>query len=136
MVGRPGSIKVEALDRNGNAIDMVLHGFPAVVAQHECDHLLGELYVDKVVPQSLTFLEEHQRFSDWMSEKEEESEETETDDDGPEKESQTETDMTNIDPIPAKNLPEFVTQQLQPIEPEETTADWPPTPESNDSEDG
>lgn len=131
MVGRPGSIKVEALDRNGEAIEMVLHGFPAVVAQHECDHLMGELYVDKVVPQSLTFLEEHRRFSDWMTE----SDEEDVDEQSPEAEVPTETTAPPIDPIPASNLPEFVTQQLQPVDPEEATADWPPTPESTDTED-
>ena len=62
FVPRPAGVRVEALDQNGQAFVLELEGFAAVVAQHECDHLDGVLYVDKVVPQTLTFLEEHRRF--------------------------------------------------------------------------
>ncbi len=62
LVERPAAVHVEALDENGAPISLDLEDFPAIVAQHECDHLDGVLYVDKVVPQSLTFLAEHQRF--------------------------------------------------------------------------
>ena len=36
LVGRPASVSVQALDRDGQPVEMELHGFPAVVAQHEC----------------------------------------------------------------------------------------------------
>ena len=74
LVGRPASIRVNALNRHGDPIEQELHGFPAVVAQHECDHLSGTLYVDKVVPRTLTFLEEHSRFANWEQESEDEGE--------------------------------------------------------------
>jgi hypothetical protein len=75
MVGRPASVEVHALSRDGEPVHMELHGFPAVVAQHECDHLSGSLYVDKIVPKTLTFLEEHRRFANWEAEEAEEAEE-------------------------------------------------------------
>lgn len=39
-------IRVKALDRNGNQLDLKLKGWPARVMQHEIDHLNGTLYVD------------------------------------------------------------------------------------------
>lgn len=61
-VSRPAAIEVRALDRSGAPIHLELRGFPAVVAQHECDHLDGVLYVDKAEPRSLMFLEEFRRY--------------------------------------------------------------------------
>ena len=62
-VSRPCGIKVEAYDHQGQFFERHLEGFPAVVAQHECDHLDGVLYVDKVDTQSLSFLEEFRRYT-------------------------------------------------------------------------
>lgn len=45
-VERPQRIKVHALDRNGDAFEMVCEGLLAVCIQHECDHLNGKLFVD------------------------------------------------------------------------------------------
>ena len=61
-VSRPAAVEVRAFDRAGAPIHLELEGFPAVVAQHECDHLDGVLYVDKAEPQSLMFLEEFRRY--------------------------------------------------------------------------
>ena len=61
-VRRTAEVHVEALDEHGMPVSLDLEGFPAVVAQHECDHLDGVLYVDKVQPRTLTFTEEHQRW--------------------------------------------------------------------------
>jgi peptide deformylase len=61
-VRRVAEVHVEALDANGAPISIDLEGFPAIVAQHECDHLDGVLYVDKMEPRTLTFTEEHQRW--------------------------------------------------------------------------
>ncbi len=61
-VQRAAEVHVEALDANGQPISLDLEGFPAIVAQHECDHLDGVLYVDKVEPRTLTFNEEHRRW--------------------------------------------------------------------------
>ena len=62
QVARPRKVRVQALDRAGNAIDFVWESFRAVVVQHETDHLLGTLYVDRVDPKTLTFLREYDRF--------------------------------------------------------------------------
>ncbi len=45
-VERPQRIKVNALDRNGDAFEMICEGLLAVCIQHECDHLNGKLFVD------------------------------------------------------------------------------------------
>jgi len=41
-------IKVEAEDINGNTITFDTEGFEAVVIQHEMDHLMGKLFIDRV----------------------------------------------------------------------------------------
>jgi peptide deformylase len=64
-VARPARVRVQALDRHGGAIDMELDGFSAVVAQHECDHLDGILYIDRLEPGTLMFLDEYRRFGPW-----------------------------------------------------------------------
>ena len=62
VVCRPAAVQVTALDRTGARFELALQGFPAVVAQHECDHLDGVVYVDKVETGTLVFLEELRRF--------------------------------------------------------------------------
>ena len=47
-VERPQGVKVKAYDEKGRLSEFVLEGFPAVVIQHECDHLDGVLYVDRI----------------------------------------------------------------------------------------
>ncbi len=47
-VERPAAIKVAAFDDHGKQVEFNLEGFPAVVMQHECDHLNGVLYVDRM----------------------------------------------------------------------------------------
>jgi peptide deformylase len=62
QVVRPRKVRVQALDRDGKALDFVWESFRAVVVQHETDHLLGTLYVDRADPKTLTFLREYERF--------------------------------------------------------------------------
>ncbi len=62
LVERPDKVRVQATMRDGSPFDEVLEGFPAVVVQHEFDHLDGVLYVDKVLPRSLVFLDEYRRW--------------------------------------------------------------------------
>jgi peptide deformylase len=50
-VERPGHIRYSGLDLKGNRIERVARGFHARVVQHECDHLDGILY-----PQRMTDL--------------------------------------------------------------------------------
>jgi len=62
-VERPASIKVVAWNEKGEKIDFALEGFPAVVIQHECDHLDGILYVDRIEDTTkFAYEEEAERF--------------------------------------------------------------------------
>jgi peptide deformylase len=60
-VRRPRRVRVRALTRNAEPLDFVWEGVPAAVAQHECDHLDGVLFVDRADPKTLTFLREYER---------------------------------------------------------------------------
>ena len=67
-VSRPTGVRVEAYDHQGQHFVRHLDGFEAVVAQHECDHLDGVLYVDKADTKSLAFLSEFRRYATAESE--------------------------------------------------------------------
>jgi len=45
-VTRAERIRVQALDRQGEPVDLEVDGLLAVCIQHECDHLDGKLFVD------------------------------------------------------------------------------------------
>lgn len=63
VVPRISEIELKALDREGEKIEGRFAGFPAAVVQHECDHLDGVLYIDRVADtQSLSFLREFERY--------------------------------------------------------------------------
>jgi peptide deformylase len=49
-VQRPRRIRVEALNRDGEAFSEELDGLPAICLQHEVDHLDGKLFVDYISP--------------------------------------------------------------------------------------
>ena len=72
-VARYNHIDVKAWDREGTEVHLELRGFAAVVAQHECDHLDGVLFIDKANPKSLTFLEERRRYGDYPWEEDDET---------------------------------------------------------------
>ena len=60
---RAREIKVRALDRRGDRIELRAQNFAARVIQHETDHLDGVLFFDRMKSfESLTFLEEYSRF--------------------------------------------------------------------------
>jgi peptide deformylase len=62
-VPRHREIKVRALDRSGNRIEIRAQNFSARVIQHETDHLDGVLFFDRMKAfDSLTFLEEYSRY--------------------------------------------------------------------------
>jgi peptide deformylase len=52
-VQRAQSVIVVGLDRKGRQIEVELEGRPAVIAQHEIDHLDGKLFIDLVDPTTL-----------------------------------------------------------------------------------
>ncbi len=62
LVDRPDHVRIQALDRDGSEKVLEVKGFGAVVIQHECDHLDGVLYVDRVLPRSLVFTAEYRRW--------------------------------------------------------------------------
>lgn len=47
-VPRASKVKLKALDINGNLIEEELEGLPAIIIQHETDHLEGTLFIDKI----------------------------------------------------------------------------------------
>lgn len=49
-VTRIAHVKIEAVDRQGNAFEMEATGLLAVCIQHELDHLNGKLFVDYLSP--------------------------------------------------------------------------------------
>ncbi len=62
-VPRYTKIRLRAYDRDGQRVDQVVEGFHARVIQHECDHLLGKVYLDRMRDMSsLTFLEEFMKY--------------------------------------------------------------------------
>ena len=63
QVPRLTRLKLEALDREGNPYVLEASDFLARVIQHECDHLEGKVYPDRMDDlRSLSFLEEFERF--------------------------------------------------------------------------
>jgi peptide deformylase len=59
IVPRLKSLRLEALDREGRPYSLEAHGFLARVVQHECDHLDGRVYLDRMADlRSLTFIKE------------------------------------------------------------------------------
>jgi len=66
-VTRPSMVRVRALDRHGKPVDLEATGLYAVCIQHEMDHLIGKLYLDRMTDLStLTHLDEFERF--WKEE--------------------------------------------------------------------
>jgi len=62
-VPRAREIKVRAMDRKGDRIELEAHDFHARVIQHETDHLDGVLFFDRMTSfESLTFMDEYSRY--------------------------------------------------------------------------
>lgn len=58
-VPRHRSLRVEALDRFGQPLELEMEGYEARVAQHEIDHLHGILFLDRVTaPDKIYTLEQ------------------------------------------------------------------------------
>ena len=64
-VPRYRKLRVDALDRHGNKMQFVAEDFFARVIQHEWDHLMGKVYLDRMRDlQTLSHLQEFQRY--WL----------------------------------------------------------------------
>jgi len=62
---RYNHIKLSAFDIKGKKFKMELKGFPAIVAQHELDHLNGTLLIDRMENMNtLCFQEEYEKY--WL----------------------------------------------------------------------
>ncbi len=62
-VHRHVNIRVRSLDEHGNARDEIKRGLTAGTYQHECDHLDGKLFLDRVTdPTTFTTWEQFERF--------------------------------------------------------------------------
>ena len=66
-VTRPSMVRVQALDRNGQPLDFEASGLYGVCIQHEMDHLIGKVFLDRMTDFStLTQLDEFQEY--WQRE--------------------------------------------------------------------
>ena len=54
---RPKEVTVEALDRNGKKITIKAKDLLAQAIAHECDHLDGVVFVDKMIPGTLEYVD-------------------------------------------------------------------------------
>ncbi len=66
-VPRWRKLRVDGLDRHGNRLEFTAEGFAARVVQHEFDHLMGKVYLDRMRDyKTLTHVSEFQRY--WLPE--------------------------------------------------------------------
>jgi len=66
-VTRPSVIRVQAVDRDGRPLDIEAEGLYAVCIQHEMDHLIGKVFLDRMTDMStLTQLAEFDTY--WRKE--------------------------------------------------------------------
>jgi peptide deformylase len=64
VVPRAKRVLLKALDREGKPFEVETEGFFARVIQHECDHLDGRVYLDRMPHmRSLTYLHEMEKYS-------------------------------------------------------------------------
>lgn len=57
VVERHLDVEVTGLDRYGQPLKVEASGWQARILQHECDHLEGTLYVDKMLPKTFRKVE-------------------------------------------------------------------------------
>jgi peptide deformylase len=58
LVARAHEVEVEGLTPEGAPLVLRAAGWPARILQHECDHLAGTLYVDRMLSRSLATVEQ------------------------------------------------------------------------------
>jgi peptide deformylase len=79
-VPRAREIRVRALDRRGDRLELRAHDYPARVIQHETDHLDGVLFFDRMRGfETLTFLDEYSRY--WIKRAEDDDDDEGDEDD-------------------------------------------------------
>jgi peptide deformylase len=66
-VTRPSMVRIQALDRHGRPMEIEATGLYAICIQHELDHLIGKVFLDRMTDfSSLTQLEEFELY--WRKE--------------------------------------------------------------------
>ncbi len=64
VAARYPAVRLKSMDRFGNFVEQRLEGFPAIIVQHEIDHLNGHVYLDRLwSPAALGYVEETTRYS-------------------------------------------------------------------------
>jgi peptide deformylase len=63
LVPRAAAVAVTGIGMDGRPVSLHFDGWPARIMQHEMDHLDGTLYVDRMIPRSLTGEESLARLS-------------------------------------------------------------------------
>lgn len=62
-VTRPNRLLVKAFGQDGKKLQFIAEDFAATVVQHETDHLLGKLYVDRITDLTqFAFVKEYQKY--------------------------------------------------------------------------
>jgi peptide deformylase len=69
LVERPAHIRYSGFDLNGERVSRVARGFHARVVQHECDHLEGVLYPQRMADMSKLIFESEVRH--WLQQEQE-----------------------------------------------------------------
>jgi peptide deformylase len=64
LVPRSRRVRVDCLDESGERKVIEASGWYARILQHEIDHLLGNLYLDRMVPRTLMTVENYKKF--WL----------------------------------------------------------------------
>ena len=60
-VSRIESVRVQYLNEKGDPVDVDAEGWYARGLQHEIDHLQGILYTDRMLPKTLTTVENYKK---------------------------------------------------------------------------
>jgi len=68
MVERHAEIRIQYYDQTGTQHDRIMKDWNAIVAQHECDHLDGILYVERCDPKTLSFNTEFSKYAAGLGE--------------------------------------------------------------------
>ena len=57
-IERPDKIKIKAINEKGKKIEIEGKGLLAQAISHEIDHLNGEVFIDKIIPGTLEYVEQ------------------------------------------------------------------------------
>ena len=69
QVARARDVEVEGLTVGGAPLKLQLSGWPARILQHECDHLAGTLYVDRMITRTFAIVRPAREAEDEAPEK-------------------------------------------------------------------